>query len=70
MNIERAILMAAAVWLLFARERRNKIRLERKHLDARARRFLKGYLEADEEGKPRYYLAVEEISRKCRRLAR
>ena len=46
-------------------ERRNRIRLDRKHLDARARRFLKGYLEADEAGKPQYYRAVEEISRKC-----
>ena len=46
-------------------DRRNKIRLDRKHLEARARRFLKGYLEADEAGKPQYHRAVEEISRKC-----
>ena len=47
------------------RERRNKIRLDRKHLEARARRFLKGYLNSEEAGKPQYYKAVEDISRKC-----
>ena len=47
------------------RERRNKIRLDRKHLEARARRFLKGYLNSEEVGKPQYYRAVEDISRKC-----
>lgn len=46
-------------------ERRSKIRLDRQHLEVRARRFLKGYLEAEDAGKPQYYRAVEEISRKC-----
>ncbi len=46
-------------------ERRSKIRLDRKHLEARARRFLKGYLDADDAGKPQYYRAVEEFSRGC-----
>ena len=30
------------------RERRKKVRQDREHLEARARRFLKGYLEADQ----------------------
>ena len=47
------------------RARRNKIRLDRKHLEARARRFLKGYLNSAEVGKPPYYQSVEDISRKC-----
>lgn len=46
-------------------ERRKKIKLDRKILEPRARRFLKGYLEADDAGKPQYYRAVEDISRKC-----
>src|SRR6266403_2884910 len=48
------------------RERRRKIRLDRKHLEARARRFLKIYLNADETRKPQFYRAVEEASKQCR----
>ena len=48
------------------RERRRKVRLDRKRLEERARRFLKGYLEADETRKPQFYRAVEDISKKCR----
>jgi hypothetical protein len=40
-------------------------RLDRKHLEDRARRFLKSYLEADEKQKPHFYRAVEDISKKC-----
>jgi hypothetical protein len=47
------------------RERRRKIKLDRKHLEARARRFLKNYLNADEARKPHFYRAVEEASRQC-----
>ena len=47
------------------RERRKKVRLDRKHLEERARRFLNGYLEADEVRKPHFYSAVEDISKKC-----
>ena len=47
------------------RERRKKVRQDRKHLEARARRFLKSYLEADEVRKPEFYRAVEDISKKC-----
>jgi hypothetical protein len=47
------------------RERRRKVRQDRKHLEERARRFLKRYLEADETRKPQFYRAVEEISRTC-----
>ena len=47
------------------RERRKKIRQDRKHLEERARRFLKRYLEADDKRKPQFYRAVEEISRNC-----
>jgi hypothetical protein len=47
-----------------SRERRKKVRLDRKHLEDRARRFLKSYLEADEKQKPHFYRAVEDISRR------
>jgi hypothetical protein len=47
------------------RERGKKIRLDREHLEARARLFLKGYLEADETRKAQFYRAVEDISKKC-----
>ena len=46
------------------REWRRKIRLDRKHLKARSRRFLRRYLNADETLKPQFYRAVEEMS-KC-----
>ena len=48
-----------------SRERRKKVRLDRKHLEERARRFLKSYLEADEARKPHFYRAVEDVSKKC-----
>ena len=47
------------------RKRRKLIRSDREHLEVRARRFLKGYLNVEETGKPQYYRAVDEISRKC-----
>jgi hypothetical protein len=47
------------------RDRRRKIRLDRKQLEVRARHFLKSYLKADEKQKPEYYRAVEEASKKC-----
>ena len=47
------------------RERRKKVRFDRKHLEERARRFLKNYLEADETRKPQFYRAVEDVSKKC-----
>ena len=47
------------------RERRKKVRQDRKHLEERARRFLKSYLGADETRKPQFYRAVEDISKKC-----
>lgn len=48
-----------------SRERRKKVRLDREHLEYRARRFLKDYLEADEKRKSQFYRAVEDVSRKC-----
>lgn len=48
-----------------SRERRKKVRLDREHLEERARRFLKNYLEADAERKPHFYRAVEDVSQKC-----
>ena len=47
------------------RERRKKVRRDREHLEARARRFLKSYLEADQLRKPEFYRAVEGISKEC-----
>ena len=47
------------------RERRRKVKLDRKHLEARSRRFLKNYLNADETRKPQYYRVVEEASKQC-----
>jgi pimeloyl-ACP methyl ester carboxylesterase len=47
------------------RERRRKIRLDRKHLEARSRRFLRRYLNADETLKPQFYRVVEEMSKQC-----
>jgi hypothetical protein len=47
------------------RERRREVKLDRKHLEARSRRFLKNYLNADETRKPQYYRAVEEASKQC-----
>lgn len=46
-------------------ERRKKVKLDRKHLEARSRRFLNNYLEAEETRKPRFYRAVEEASAQC-----
>src|SRR5258708_20277475 len=47
------------------RERRRNVKLDRKDLEARSRRFLKNYLNADETRKPQYYRAVEEASKQC-----
>jgi hypothetical protein len=44
------------------RDRRRKVRLDRKHLEARSRRFLRTYLDADEA---QFYRAVEEASKYC-----
>ncbi len=47
------------------REKRRIVRLDRKHLEARTRRFLKSYLDADETRKPQFYRAIEEASKQC-----
>ena len=47
------------------RERRRTVRLDRKYLEARSRRFLKIYLDADETRKPQFYRAVDEASKQC-----
>jgi hypothetical protein len=47
------------------REQQRKIKLDRKHLEARSRRFLENYLNADETRKPQFYRAVEEASKQC-----
>jgi hypothetical protein len=47
------------------RERRSKVRADRKHLEVRSRRFLKNYLDADETRKPRFYRALEQASGQC-----
>src|SRR5579859_6716160 len=47
------------------RERRRRVKLDRKYLEARSRRFLKIYLDADETRKAQFYRAVEEASKQC-----
>ncbi len=47
---------------------RRKIRFDRNNLEERARRFLKGYLAADDTQKRRYYQAVEDISKRCQSI--
>ena len=44
---------------------RRKVRLDRKCLEAGARRFLRSYLSADQGRKPQFYQAVEEATREC-----
>ena len=46
-------------------KRRKAVKLDRKHLEERARRFLTGYLEANETRKPHSYRAVEDASSNC-----
>ena len=48
------------------REQRRKVRLDRKHLAARSRRFLRNYLNADDRQKPGYYRVVVNASAECR----
>ena len=50
------------------RELRRKVKLDRKHLEARSRRFLKTYLNADETRKSQFYSAVEAASKQCQPL--
>ena len=47
------------------RLRRQKVKLDRKHLEARTRRFLKNYLDANETRKLQFYRAVEDASKHC-----
>jgi hypothetical protein len=47
------------------RTRRRKIKRDRNHLEARTRRFLKGYLAADDTRKTPFYRAVEDASKEC-----
>ena len=44
---------------------REKIRTDRKHLEARARRLLKGYLSADAARKQRYYEVIAGAAAAC-----
>jgi hypothetical protein len=48
-----------------SRKRRKAVKLDREHLEERARRFLTGYLEANESRKPHFYRAVEDVSKNC-----
>jgi hypothetical protein len=47
------------------RERRRKVRLDRKHLEARSRRFMKNFLNADQTRKTQFYRAVEAATEQC-----
>ena len=51
------------------RKRRKKVKLDRKHLEARTGRFLKAYLDAQVMRKPQFYRAVEEASKHCQQAA-
>jgi hypothetical protein len=46
-------------------QRRTEVELDRKHVEERARRFLRGYLESSEMGKAAFYRAVQDISDMC-----
>jgi hypothetical protein len=46
-------------------ERRRKVRRDRKHLEARSRRFLKIYLNADETRKPQFFEVLQKASQQC-----
>lgn len=48
------------------RERHRQIRLDRKLLATRSRRFLRNYLNADDRQKPGYYRVMEMASKECR----
>jgi hypothetical protein len=48
------------------REQHRKIRLHRKHLAPRSRRFLRNYLSAGEKRKPGYYRVLDQLTRDCR----
>ena len=53
------------VFSWFKPNRRREIRDDRKHLEARARRLLKGYLSADSPRKQRYYEVVAGAAAAC-----
>ena len=46
-------------------KRRNQIRLDRKHLVTRSRRFIKIYLDADEIRKPEFYRVIADAAAHC-----
>jgi hypothetical protein len=48
------------------RERRKKVGLDSKHLAMRSRRFLRNYLNADDQRKRGYYRVVAKASARCR----
>jgi hypothetical protein len=48
------------------RARRRKVQFDRRHLEARTRRFLIRYLAADQTRKAQFYQAVEDVSMQCR----
>jgi hypothetical protein len=61
-----AVLVFSWHWPQFERgERRRKVRRDRKYLEARSRRFLKIYLNADETRKPHFYEVLQEASQQC-----
>jgi hypothetical protein len=48
------------------REKRRKVRFDRKHLEPKTRRFLIRFLAADQARKAKFYRAVEDLSTECR----
>lgn len=60
------LIQAILEWLNLETRERRKARSDRKHVEERARRFLKNYLEADEVRKRYFYRAVQDISDMCR----
>ena len=47
------------------RKRRRNVQLDRRYLEARSRRFLKIYLNANEGRKPQFYEVLQKASERC-----
>ena len=64
-SIPQTVQTETTVSSWFKPNRRREIREDRKHLEARARRLLKGYLSADAPRKQRYYEVIAGAAAAC-----